>query len=116
MTTAPLLAPTERLAWLRLARSDNVGPVTFHQLVARFGTATAALEALPEIVRRGGRAKPLAIASISEAEREMEAIERLGGRLIARGLPAGAGSNRRCAATADRARPPGARRPAGYPP
>jgi DNA processing protein len=87
MTTAPLLAPTERLAWLRLARSENVGPITFHQLVARFGTATAALEALPEIVRRGGRAKPLAIASISEAEREMEAVERLGARLIARGEP-----------------------------
>jgi DNA processing protein len=87
MTTAPFLVPTERLAWLRLARSENVGPITFHQLVARFGTATAALEALPEIVRRGGRAKPLAIASISEAEREMEAVERLGARLIARSEP-----------------------------
>lgn len=82
-----VLSPAERLAWLRLTRSENVGPVTFHQLVARFGSATAALEALPEIARRGGRARPLTIFPVSEAEREMEAAERLGARLVARGEP-----------------------------
>ena len=39
----------ERLAWLRLARTENVGPVTFRNLLARFGSATASLDALPQI-------------------------------------------------------------------
>ena len=42
--------------WLRLARTENVGPVTFDQLIRRFGSATAALEALPGLAQRGGRA------------------------------------------------------------
>ena len=63
------------------------GPVTFHQLVTRFGSATGALEALPEIAHRGGRAKPLTIFPIAEAEREIEAVARLGARLVARGEP-----------------------------
>ena len=87
MTAGAVLSPTERLAWLRLTRTENVGPVTFHQLIARFGTAAAALEALPEIVRRGGRAKPLAVFASSEAERELEAAERLGAHLVAQSEP-----------------------------
>ena len=44
----------ERRAWLRLARTENVGPVTFHNLMARFGTASAALEEIPRLASRGG--------------------------------------------------------------
>ena len=44
-----------RLAWLRLYRSENVGPITFRQLINRFGGAEAALTALPELAARGGR-------------------------------------------------------------
>ncbi|MEX2628812.1 MAG: DNA-processing protein DprA [Tistlia sp.] len=72
------LSEAERLAWLRLLRSEHVGPVTFRQLIARFGNAAAALEALPELARRGGRRAAPRIASAAEAERELEAVERLG--------------------------------------
>jgi DNA processing protein len=72
-----------RRDWLRLARSENVGPVTFDQLVRRYGDATRALAALPELSRRGGRAAALRIPSPDDAEREIAAGEALGARLIA---------------------------------
>ncbi|HZB91356.1 MAG TPA: DNA-protecting protein DprA, partial [Stellaceae bacterium] len=49
------LNPAEKLDWLRLIRSENVGPITFYQLLARHGSAAAALQALPELARRAGR-------------------------------------------------------------
>ncbi|WP_207460634.1 DNA-processing protein DprA [Azospirillum sp. SYSU D00513] len=76
------LPDTERLDWLRLIRSENVGPVTFHRLIERYGTARAALDALPELARRGGRAKPLRIAAKAEVERELTALRRAGGRML----------------------------------
>ncbi|MBS9720490.1 DNA-processing protein DprA [Tianweitania sp. BSSL-BM11] len=79
------LSDRQRLAWLRLIRSDNVGPSSFRQLISRFGSADAALDALPGLTRRGGATKPLKIASVSEAERELELAERLGVRFIAVG-------------------------------
>lgn len=57
----PAAADAERIAWLRLARTDGVGPVTFHQPVLRFETAQAALSALPDLARRSGRAAPMRI-------------------------------------------------------
>ena len=74
----------ERLAWLRLARSGGIGPVTIRDLVAHFGGAAAALDALPDLAKRGGRARPLRICSQSEAEDEVARLERIGARLIAR--------------------------------
>jgi DNA processing protein len=74
----------ERLDWLRLIRSENVGPVTFYQLLARFGSAEAALAGLPELARRGGRERPIRIPPRAAAERELAAIEGLGGRLLCR--------------------------------
>ncbi|MEQ1714026.1 MAG: DNA-protecting protein DprA, partial [Hyphomicrobium sp.] len=57
-TPAPLpvaaLDDRGRLACLRLIRSENVGPVTFRELVNHCGGAEAALAALPELSRRGG--------------------------------------------------------------
>lgn len=79
------LSESERLAWLRLARSENVGPVTFFRLLERFGSAAAAIEALPRLAEAAGR--PLAPAPPGAAERELEAYERLGARLVARGEP-----------------------------
>lgn len=81
------LNPSERLDWLRLIRSENVGPVTFYQLLARFGSAGAALAALPDVARRGGRAKPLSICPRAAAERELQHLHDAGGRLIAWGEP-----------------------------
>jgi DNA processing protein len=88
MATAPrTLNPAEKLDWLRLLRSENVGPVTFYQLLARFGSAAAALAALPEIAQRGGRRRALAIFAKAEAERELAALARAGARLVAWGEP-----------------------------
>ena len=80
------LADAQRLDWLRLIRSENVGPVTFRQLVNRFGTAGAALDALPDLARRGGR-RDLRIAPESEVAREMEAARRCAARFVALGEP-----------------------------
>jgi len=77
------LTRAARLDWLRLARTENVGPVTFAQLIRRFGDASTALAALPELALRGGRSAPPRTPSVSEAGRELEAGERLGARLIA---------------------------------
>jgi DNA processing protein len=80
--TSRTLTPAGRLDWLRLARTESVGPVTFSQLVRRYGDAGAALAALPELSRRGGRTAPLKICTPPDAEREIEAGERLSARLI----------------------------------
>lgn len=85
--TAPALAPDEKLAWIRLARTPQVGPVTFHQLVSRYGSARAALGALPELAQRGGRTAPLRVPGIGDAERELAAHARLRAHLIACGEP-----------------------------
>ena len=72
----------ERHAWLRLARTENVGPVTFRNLIARFGSAAAALEDLPRLAARGG-GKNFVLPDASDAARELEALAKLGGRMIA---------------------------------
>jgi DNA processing protein len=80
------LTDEQRLDWLRLIRSENVGPRTFRALVNQFGGASAALEALPDLARRGGRPR-LKIATRAEAEREMATALRLGVRFVAMGEP-----------------------------
>jgi DNA processing protein len=77
------LSDAERLDWLRLIRTENVGPITFHRLLDQFGSARAALEALPDLAKRGGRVKPLRVASKADVEREITANRRFGARLIA---------------------------------
>jgi DNA processing protein len=69
---------------LRLLRTPGIGPVTYRQLIARFGTAAAALEAVPDLARRGG-GKPPALRTRQDAEREIAAVERLGARFLALG-------------------------------
>lgn len=75
------LTSAERFARLRLARCQSVGPITFRQLIARFGSAAAALDALPELARRGGRRKPVKVADSSIIRAEIEAVEALGGKI-----------------------------------
>ena len=82
---AQLLDDGQRLAWLMLMRSENVGPVLFYQLIDHFGSAQAALQALPHLSRRGGRKKPVRIYPRAAAERELERLDALGARLVARG-------------------------------
>ena len=69
---------------LRLLRTPGIGPVTFRQLLARFGSAAAAIDAIPDLARRGGGKAP-AIRSKAEAQREIAAVERFGGRFLALG-------------------------------
>ena len=70
-----------REARLRLLRSANIGPITWRQLVARFGTAAAALDALPMLAARGGGRAP-AIADLGSVRRELAAVEKLGARYL----------------------------------
>ena len=73
-----------RFAWLRLWRSENIGPRTFQSLLARYGTAEAALDALPELIRRSRPGRPIRIATPAEIEAELAAAEKLGARFICR--------------------------------
>jgi len=81
------LTDDERLDWLRLIRSENVGPRTFRMLLDRFGSAVAALEAMPELARRGGAPRLGRICSRDEAAREIEAARALGVALVALSEP-----------------------------
>ena len=78
-----VLSDVERLDWLRLIRTENIGPLTFHRLLARFGSAEAALKALPEFARRGGRPQGIRICSRAAAERELRAAAAVGACLAA---------------------------------
>jgi len=79
------LTDAQRIDWLRLIRSDNVGPRTFRSLVNHFGSARSALERLPELARRGGAARPGRICSEEDARAEFAASQRLGVALLAPG-------------------------------
>ena len=81
------LTDEQRLDWLRLIRSENVGPRTFRMLLNHTGSARAALAALPDLARRGGAAKSARICSRDDAAREMQAAHDLGVRLVASGEP-----------------------------
>ena len=74
-------ASGDQIARLRLIRSENIGPITYFQLLARFGSAAAALEAIPDLAARGGGRTPR-LASRSAIEREIEQVERIGARYL----------------------------------
>lgn len=69
---------------LRLIRTETVGPVAFDHLLSLYGTAAAALDALPGLARRGG-GKALRVPTKAEAEREIAATEKAGARFLAKG-------------------------------
>ncbi|OCJ03626.1 DNA protecting protein DprA [Rhizobium sp. AC44/96] len=81
------LTDRQRIAWLRLIRSDNVGPATFRDLINHFGSAETALAALPELSARGGATRSIRIATETEAHRELEAAHRFGARFVGIGEP-----------------------------
>lgn len=86
MSAARGLSAQERRDWLRLARSEGVGPVTFFGLMARFGSAGAALEALPGLARAAGR-RTLKLADPAAVDREIASTAALGARIIAASEP-----------------------------
>ena len=79
------LTDAQRLDWLRLIRSDNIGPRTFRSLVNHFGSARTALERLPKLARRGGASRHQRICSEEDARAELATADRLDVRLIAPG-------------------------------
>ena len=81
------LSDEERIDWLRLIRSENIGPRTFRALLAHYGSARAALAALPALARRGGATGLARIWSREEAKREIDAATSLGVTYIALGEP-----------------------------
>ena len=81
------MTPAELLDRLRLARTDGVGPVTYARLLSRFETAAEALDALPGLAKSGGRAAPPTIPAASVAQRELDSVAKLGGRILVLGGP-----------------------------
>jgi DNA processing protein len=75
------LCQSERFVWVRLARSENIGPRTFRSLLDRYGTAQKALEALPELIKQG-KGRAVNIARVADIEREFAAMEACGGHFI----------------------------------
>ena len=89
MAKPPILRLTDsqRFDWLRLIRSENVGPRTFRALINHSGGAKAALVALPELARKGGARRDIRIAAAEEVERELALARKLGVRFVALGEP-----------------------------
>lgn len=77
---APTLTQAEAFARIRLLRSPNIGPISYRQLIARFGSAGAAIDALPDLASRGrGPYRP---ASADAIEREVVAVRSAGARYL----------------------------------
>lgn len=70
------------ISWLQLARCENVGPITFYQLVERYGTPEEALKALPELATQGGLKRSLRLASKAEIEKELASLDKFGAQFI----------------------------------
>jgi DNA processing protein len=82
--TKKSLTEAQRIAWLRLIRSENVGPTLFRELLNFYGSAEKALEALPEKALKA-RGKPIKIYSKSQAEKEIERAEKLSAQFVTAG-------------------------------
>ena len=80
-TSTPTLT-SEKLAWIRLSRSENVGPVTFNRLISRYQTAEKALAALPDLIQKGGAKRPIKICTQDTVEKEYKALSAQKGQFI----------------------------------
>lgn len=72
----------EKLDWLRLIRTQNIGPITFYKLIENFGSASEALHALPTLSKKGGRKKPLTPPTLRDIEKEFERLQKIGGNIV----------------------------------
>ncbi|AQX28048.1 DNA processing protein [Bartonella sp. JB63] len=82
-----LLTDQQRLNWLRLLRSENIGAVTFRNLIDHYKTAENALAMLPKISKKGGFPKSIRIATLDDAEKEMQQAEKQSIRFVGIGEP-----------------------------
>lgn len=76
------LDDAERVNWLRLIRTENIGPITFYKLIEMFGSAGIAIEALPEFSKRGGRKQALTPVPFATAEKELETLYKNGAQIL----------------------------------
>jgi len=76
----PTLSQEEAFARIRLLRSPKIGPVSYAMLLQRFGTAAEALEALPDLGKRGGRQYRAIPAE--KVEREVESVRKAGAKYL----------------------------------
>lgn len=81
------MIPQDRVDRIRLARTEGVGPVTYRRLLARFGGAALAIDALPRLMRAGGRGTAPAVPREADVVRELEQVAMLGGKLVTVGEP-----------------------------
>ncbi len=84
-TQSAAFSPSEKIDWLRLIRTDNVGPITFYRLLENFGSAAAALDALPSLSKRGGKVRPLTAPPVDAVMREYDELQKRGGDIICAG-------------------------------
>ena len=77
-----MTSDSERLDWIRLARTHGIGPVSFFQLIRRYGSASAALDALPDLSARSRKGRPLQPPERHLVEQELDAAYRYGARLV----------------------------------
>ena len=82
-----MLSDEQRLNWLRLIRSENVGPATFRDLINHFGGSAEAIEALPQLSRSGGARGSIRICSAQVAEAELKRALKIGASPVAIGEP-----------------------------
>ncbi len=78
----PTLRGSDPVDVLRLIRSEQVGPMTFFQLVKFCGSVKKALEMAPGLSQRGGRKKPIVITPRATAEKEYEALTKHGAKVV----------------------------------
>ena len=83
----PLLSDTEKRDWLRLIRSEHLGPVTFHNILRYYGSAAKAIEALPDMAKRARSKRAVKLAPAAAIDREMDSLRKAGARLVAWGEP-----------------------------
>lgn len=76
------LSEKEKLEWLKLIRTENVGPITFYKLIDTFGSAEKALQEIPNIAKRGGKLSKVRIPSDKEVLNEYKTLKKLGGEIV----------------------------------
>jgi DNA processing protein len=79
------LSDAERLNWLRLARTEGIGPINFHKLIRRYGTAAKVIEVLPQLMTKAGARRGLSVHTVDLAKRELDATSDAGATLVAMG-------------------------------
>lgn len=81
-STITTTSESERINWIRLIRSENVGSVTFFNLIKAFGSASLAIENVTEIALQGGLKKPIKICPESEVKKELENCQKINAKII----------------------------------